>query len=248
MKKQTTALEKALQDYLRAGVPVPDEFLDSEEIHTEVEIGILPGYSKSNLDDMWIQQINNRRLGFHLMPGENLARFFQLLNVHPRDVLEEHHLRMTPAEQEPYWGDDARDSVNSRNADLLQQMLKLLVDFEVDSSRPALCSNETARIIYDNASYGGYPLIAGYARVSDILELDFGAPVKIGGRFQIGIHDSANGSGHMESCVCQSFEMKLERGDLIALPTKGWTPNAVYGFVHGYYQLQIENQRTKATA
>lgn len=248
MKNKPAAIETALKDYLKSGVPIPDEYLNSEAIHTEVEIGILPGYAKSNLDDMWIQRINNNRLGFHLMPGENLTRFFQLLNVHPRDVLDESHLRITPAAHEPYWGDESRGAINHQNAGLLQQMLKLLVDFEVDSARPALCSSETARVIYDNAAYGGYPLIAGFARVSDIVGLDFSAPIKIGGRFQIGIHDSMNGSGHMESCECQSFEMKLERGDLIAMRTKGWAPDSVYGFVRGHYQLQIDNQRVNASA
>lgn len=244
--KKATQLELALQDYLKNGVPMPDEFCETHQIHTEVEIGILPGYSNSKLDDMWIQQTHNARLGFHLLPGENLRRFFQLLNVHPRDVLVEADLRITPAAQESYWGDDVRGAVNQRNVELLNQMLTLLVDFEVDGSRPALCSNETAKCIYENVSYGGYPLIAGFARVSDILELDFDAPITIDGKFQIGIHNSVNGSGHMESSECQGFQMKLDRGDLIVLRTKGWAPDSVYGFVGSFYQLNLQNLRVNA--
>jgi hypothetical protein len=242
MPKQATELEKALAHYLKNGHVDDNEVLmddHGEERDTEVEIAILPGYHASNLDDMYIQIGSNNRVGNDMIADVNLKRFFELVNVHPRDVLTEEDLSMKPAEIQPYYSNAYRDHLNHCNAAHLKGYLELLTDFEIDTSRPAMCSAETARALMINASYGGVPIIAGRAWVSDIMKLDFDKPIRIAGKYQVGIYQNCNGAGHMEANECEAFEMKLHRGDLFVCATKGWTPDQTFGFVGSYYKLEL---------
>lgn len=244
--QQPNAYERALAEYLKNGTPFPEAMLDEPEIHQQVEIGILPGYSKSNLDDMWINAVRNDRVGWHLFPDANLKRFFEVLNVHPRDVFHQGHLYMAPCKPAPYFNDSFRDSVNATNAKQMTDMLDLLSKFQTDPGRPAMVSGDTARAIYENA-WGGYPLIAGYARISDVLRLDFDQSIQLAGRYQVGIYDSLNGSGHMESAECPPFSMALARRDLIVMVTKGWTPMQTFDFVGKFYEFELSNAKVKET-
>lgn len=246
MPKQATELEKSLAHYLKHGDVDDNEVLMDEhqnERDAEVEIAILPGYHASNLDDMYIQIGANKRVGNDMIADANLKRFFELINVHPSDVLTEEDLSMKPAEVQPYYGNDYRDHLNQRNAEHLKGYLDLLTDFTVDPSRPAMCSSQTARDLMINASYGGVPIIAGRAWASDILNLDFDKPVRIAGKYQIGIYQNMNGAGHMECNECDAFEMKLRRGDLFVCATKGWTPDQTFGFVGSYYKLELSSAK-----
>lgn len=210
---------------------------------TLIEIAILPGYSKSNLDDMWIQALNNTRLGAPFYPDENFKRFFEVMNVHPRDVLRDCHFEFKPMPVEPYYDEAYRVSQNRSNSAIVSKYFELLNDFEIDSTRPGLCDPETARVVLENAGYGGFPLIAGYATCEEILALDFSKPICLNGNFQIGIWDTLNGSGHAESASKGPFHLNLNRGDLMVLRTKGWTPDDSCGFVGRYYRLELSNSK-----
>ena len=253
MPKQATHLEVALGQYLETGIrPIALRHYESESEGREddmVEIAVVPDRNRSYLDDLWISDITNSRLGATLQPGENLNRFFRFINLHPRDVITSNHLAMTPVPQELGFDDSYRAYMNRDNANIVRQYLDLLTsDFVVDSTRAPLCSPETATTIMDNASYGGYPLIAGWARVGEILALDFDKPLTISGKYQIGIYNSANGSGHMESADPTPFQMQLNRRDLIVCSTMGWTPDGTFGFVPRYYRLELATSKELACA
>ena len=105
MPKSPSMLEKAVANFFKTGTPITEYFYQNERIYIDendiewaeesVEIAILPGYSTSNLDAMWIQSMDNSRLGANLYPDENLKRFFTIMNVHPRDVLTSTHFEFT---------------------------------------------------------------------------------------------------------------------------------------------------------
>jgi len=256
MPKTPTSLEKGLNDYLKSSDGnYPDAIIDaiaeldngdSDAIHEQVEIAILPGYAKSNLDDMWIQNMNNLRLSASMYPDENLHRFFTVMNVHPREVLTTEHLTVEVARPGGHVTQDYAEWANRMNFDIVKKYFDLIANFKTDASRPPLCDAETMRIIYDNAGYGGVPIMAGWARISDILDLDFNKNILISGQYQVGIYDTMNGSGHMESATASPFSMKLDRGDLMVLSTKGWTPNHTFGFVGRYYQLDLSTVKEAA--
>jgi hypothetical protein len=251
MQKPASSLEKAVANYFRTGVSIEQYMCQSDDVHIDefaeewVEIAILPGYSTSNLDAMWIQSINNSRIGAGLYPDENLKRFFSVMNVHPRDVLTSTHFDFTPVSSNELHLDlDYCKWLNKRNSEVISKYFDLLNDFEVDKNRPALCDVKDATAIIDNASHGGWPLIAGYAKVSEILSLEFEKEIVIDGNFQVGIWDNVNGSGHCELAKKGPFTMKLERGDFIGLATQGWTPDHSCGFVHRYYQFALSNAKS----
>ena len=247
-----TSLETALAHYLKTGEQsnvLLNAMEDGDEIHAMVEIAIVPDLSKSSLDGVWINYTRNSRLGMNLEPGENLTRFFTFLNVHPRDVLTKEDLSMTPVEEESRLSNSYRDAMNRQNGQAVKQLIDLLTGFEIDPTRPALCTAEIVRIILENTGgYGGYPLIAGWARMSEIMELDFSKPVRIDGLYQVGIHDNVNGCGHMESANISQLELNLARGDLIVCNTKGYTPNSTFDFVGRYYRLELSTARETSLA
>jgi hypothetical protein len=246
MRKQITAIERMVAEYLRDGYCFElDEAIVNEygnEVScTQIEIGLIPGYAKTNLDDIWMSSMNDRRLGANYFPDENLTRFFTLINMHPMHVLDSSDFKVVPAKKEPYYGDDYRLSCNQRSAQIIAAYFDLLNNFQIDSSRPALCNSDDARNILDN-SFGGYPVVAGFMSVQEILSLDFDKPVFLAGNFQVGIWDSLNGSGHMESGTAQRSEFNLARDDLFVYRSKGWTPDDSCGFVRRFYTLELANQ------
>ncbi len=254
MKRQPSALENALADYLKTGNKIAiselceDEYgyENPEVLHEMVEIAILPGYARSNLDEMWIQTMNNTRLDVSMYPDDNLQRFFKLMNVVPSQVFDKSDLGITVATPMLNISADYAKWVNKQNFDIIKKYFDMMTEFELDASRPALCDAETVRAIIDNTGYGGVPIIAGLARVSEILELDFTQEIQIAGEYQVGIWDTMNGSGHMESGTAAPFAMKLDRGDLFVLKTKGYTPDESCGFVRKYYRLELATQTTRA--
>jgi hypothetical protein len=248
MTQHISSIEKALNQFLKGEGPAPCEEQFGDSIHEEIEIGVVPGLSKSTLDGLWLERTSNNRLGFPLKADNALRNFFSFINVHPRDVLKQEHLTMTPVSSEMYLDDNYRDTQNRWNSEQLNALLQILCDFKVDPTRPAICTAEIATIILDNACYGGYPLLAGYARVSDILAIDFNEPVSIDGKYAVGLWDNVNGSGHMEGNDCAKFTMKLNPGDLVVLKARGYAPDQSCGFVKSYYQLELENVRQLAEA
>ena len=175
---------------------------------TQIEIGLIPGYAKTNLDAIWMTSMNDRRLSANYFPDENLTRFFTLINVHPMDVLDSDDFKVEPAKKEPYYGNAYRLSCNQRSAQIIAAYFDLLNNFSIDTSRPALCTPEIARVLLDNSS-GGYPVIAGFVSVEEILAIDFDKPTTLSGKFQVGIWDSMNGSGHMESDYLQGCRQRM---------------------------------------
>jgi hypothetical protein len=234
----------ALSEYFKSGATLPFWIDDDGYLEEEVEVAILPGYSKSDLDGMWISAINNSRIGCPFVPNENLKRFFEIMNV-----LKPHHFEFNPVAAEPkYFGDSYRILENKQNAEIINGYFDLLNNFEIDNSRPSLCHPDDATSIMDNATNGGWPLIAGYIKVRDILNLNFEDEIVLDGNFQVGIWDNVNGSGHCESAKSGPFKMKIARGDVIILGTKGWSPDKSCGFVRKYYKLELSNTKETETA
>jgi len=247
MRKQITNIERLVSDYLLYGSRVAldkeiENEWDNEVSCTQIEIGLIPGYATTNLDDIWMTSMNDRRLGANYFPDENLTRFFTLMNVSPMDVLDSDDFKVEPAKKEPYYGDSYRLSCNQRSAQIITAYFELLNNFSIDTSRPALCTPEDARMVLDSSA-GGYPVIAGFISVEDILAIDFDKPVALSGKFQVGIWDSMNGSGWMESGTEQESVFNLNRGDLFVYRTKGWTPDDSCGFVRRFYKLELANER-----
>ena len=245
-----THLEDALSHFLKTG-EVQAILADQDEHelkHQMVELAVMPGYSKSNADALWIHATSNQRLGFHLTPGEQLKRFFELVNVHPRDVITSSHMTYTPERDTAMFGEDYINWLNRENAKSVKELMDLVSCFAVDQARPPLCKAETALAILENA-WGGLPMIAGWASALEILNLDLSKPVTVGGHYQVGIYDFLNGSGHMESDIPPQFTMNLAAGDLVVLATKSrWTPDTSCGFVNRYYRLQLETQKALVPA
>lgn len=240
-----THMEAALAHYLKTGElsEVLAEADDRDLMHCMVEVAVIPGYSKSDCEAMWIHATSSQHLAFHLTPGENLARFFSLVNVHPRDVLTSNDMSFLPRKCEGQSDASYVAWSNRENAESVKQLIDMVVAFQVDETRPALCSPDTARAVLDNC-WGGIPMIAGWASASEILRLDLNHPTHIAGHYQAGIWDWVNGSGHMESDKPPEFSMQLSRGDVVVLGTKSrWTPDHSCGFVNRFYRLQLQSQR-----
>lgn len=208
---------------------------------TQIEIGVIPGYAKTNLDAIWMSSMNDRRLGANYFPDENLTGFFTLMNVSPMDVLNSDDFKVVPVKKETYYGEAYRLSCNQRSAQIIAGYFDLLNNFSIDTSRPALCTPEDARMVLDSSA-GGYPVIGGYLTVEEILAINFDKPVSLSGKFQVGIWDSMNGRGWMESGTEQESVFNLARGDLFVYRTKGWTPDDSFGFVRRFYKLELANQ------
>lgn len=245
MRRNPTYLETGLSDYLRgtASAAADDLLLralaDNEELDVDVEIAVIPGYSKSDLDAMWISNLNNARLGCQLEPGPNLHRFFELLNVHPRDVFTGDMLSVVPAEVAPHLDDHYRQWINQCNFTHVRGYFDLIETFKVNEARIPLCTPDLAREVIQNATYGGVPVISGFMKMKDVMSLDFEHPIQLSGRYQMGIWDNVNGSGHMESATETPFELKLDKGDLMVWQTQGWTPDQSCGFVRRFYTLNL---------
>jgi hypothetical protein len=246
MRKQITAIERMVAEYLKDGtraaldIEIAKEY-GNEVSCTQVEIGLIPGYAKTNLDDIWMTSMNDKRLGANYFPDENLTRFFTLINMHPMHVLDSNDFKVVPAKKESYYGYDYMSSCNQRSASIIAAYFDLLNNFSVDSSRPALCTPEDARMILDS-SVGGYPVIGGFITVEDVLSIDFDKPVSLSGKYQVGIWNCHNDSGWMESGTELESVFNLARGDLFVYRTKGWTPDDSCGFVRRFYTLELANQ------
>lgn len=243
MSYPKTHLEAALAQYLQTG-ELADSLIEADEHelqHCMVEVAVIPGYSKSNSDAMWIHATNNQNLAFHLTPGENLARFFTMVNVHPQDVLTAQDMAFSPRKCEPHLDDRYIAWANQQNADSVKQLIDMVTGFKLDETRPPICSADTARAILDNC-WGGIPMIAGWASVLEILNLDLSRPTKVAGHYQAGIWDWVNGSGHLESDNPPEFEIQISQGDIAILATKSrWTPDHSSGFVNRFYRLQLQS-------
>jgi hypothetical protein len=246
MRKQITAIERMVAEYLKDGSRAElDEAIDNEwgnEVScTQVELGLIPGYAKTNLDDIWMTSMNDKRLGANYFPDENLTRFFTLINMHPMHVLDSNDFKVEPAKKESYYGYEYMLSCNQRLASIIAAYFDLLNNFSVDSRRPALCTPEDARMVLDS-SVGGYPVIGGFITVEEVLAIDFDKPVSLSGKYQVGIWNCNNGTGWMESGTELESVFNLARGDLFVCRTKGWTPDDSFGFVRRFYKLELANQ------
>lgn len=249
MAKKPSYLEIGLSNYLKN--VHSDEVIglfecDSDAIHQEVEIGILFDGHKHSKDALWIEPTESQRVGANLRPGLGLRKFFEMVNVHPRDVITSAMLELKPAESDgnfmsSYMSPSYRDHLNRQGAEIVKGYLDLLTDFVEDISRPAICSPEMTRIILENTCYGGIPLIAGRARISDVMKLDFTKPIVIGGKYEVGIHNYMNGSGHTETDKAVQFTRMLDPKELMVLTTWGHTPDDCCGFSSGYYKLELAN-------
>ncbi len=244
-----SSLDTAVQEWLRFQTPIPKAVRQAFDPDEPVEIGYVPGLSKTNtLDAHWVHMLPpHARVGVHLEASPALGSFFELINVDPRQIFTDEDLKVQPCPpREP--GDKWPAAQDAWSLSLLAGYLELCSFYRHDPARAQLLSVAAARRVYDNCTCGGVPMIAGYVSWREVMSLRRHQTIQISGRPQVGIHDNANGSGYLESVEIGdsetderpvTFNITASRGDFVALKTKGWSPDQSAGFARWTYSFDL---------
>lgn len=186
--------------------------------HAHAEIWWVPGWDGHSLDDTDHVHLRGKRYNStyieDLDASDGLRNFLQWLNISSEELVAE-AIRIRPGE-----GEKLRDTLAEKNFSV-----------DRDQSRPNVVSPEDALIIIENAGYPYcLPTVHAYVELRSLLELDPRLPIALPlrcGKMSIGLHDTINGAGYMDTFAGTAVIPPMSLGI-------GWANRGRYGINETY--------------
>lgn len=190
--------------------------------HVRAEVWWVPGWDGESLDDTEHLHIRGNRWNStyieNVLPSEGLRNFLQWLNISSDEFIAAALVHRPPE------GETLKESLNGAS---------FCVD--KDHSRPSLITPEQALVMVENAGYiDCLPTVHAHVELGALLKLDPRLPIALPlpkGQMHIGLHNTINGAGYMDTYDGEAIIAPMSLG-------MGWASRGSYGVdkTYGLYR------------